>query len=230
MTQSDLPRSRRQFLVLGGASVAGAAALAACSSTPVTQSSGTIASTVTPATAPTTTANAEAVKTGQARIEAAASLEVSIANFYAKFLGATYMTDTASRAWATTFKAQHESNASALRDLSTAAGGKASSKPNAYVDEQLIAPAMKVADADGSPDALIALATQLEEAAASTATLTINSLAGAKLRQGLMAVGTTNARHAAVWRLRTSKGDLGAAVPDALQSQRDALPVAAGPS
>jgi hypothetical protein len=230
MKQSDLSRSRRQFLVLGGASVAGAAALAACSSAPVTQSSGTIASTVTPATAPTTTANAEAVAAGRARIETAASLEVSIANFYAKFLSASYMTDADARTWATMFQTQHESNASALRDLSVSAGGTSSPKPNSYVDEQLIAPAMKVADADKSADALVKLATQLEEAAASTATLAINSLAGADLRQGLMAVGTTNARHAAVWRLRTSKGDLGAAVPDALQSQRDALPVAAGPS
>ena len=224
MTRSELPRSRRQFLVLGGASVAGAAALAACSSSPVTQSSGTIASTVTPATAPTTTANAEAVAAGRARIEAAASLEVSIAAFYGDFLKAPYMTDADARAWATTFRAHHESNASALRDLSTSAGGKSSSKPNADVDKSLIAPAMKIADANSSADDLISLATKLEQTAASTATLAVSALAGAELRQGIMAVGTTNARHAAVWNLATSKGDLSSAVPDAMQSQRDALP------
>lgn len=230
MTRSDFPRSRRQFLVFGGASVVGAAALAACSSAPVTQSSGTIASTVTPATAPPTTATADALKTGRTRIEAAASLELSIAAFYAKFLQATYMNDGDARTWATTFRAHHVSNAAVLQKLSASAGGTSSPKSNSYVDKQLVTPAMKVADANKSIDDLIKLATHLEEAAASTATLAVDSLAGADLRQGIMSVGTTNARHVAVWRLASSKGDLGAAVPDVMQSQRDALPVSAGPA
>lgn len=230
MTRSDLPRSRRQFLVLGGASVAGAAALAACGSAPVTQSSGTLPTTVTPATAPPTTASADALAAGRTRLETAASLEVSLAAFYVTFLTATYMTDADSRAWATMFRDHHESNATVLRKLSAKAGGTSSPKPNAYVDKQLIAPAMKIADANKSMDDLIALATKLEEAATSTATLTVNSLAVSDLRQGIMEVGGANARHAAVWRLSSSKGDLTVSAPDALQSQRDALPVAATPS
>lgn len=224
------PQSRRQFLVLGGASVAGAAALAACSSAPVVQSSGTIASTVTPATAPTTTANADALTAGRARIETAVSLEISIANYYATFLKAAYMTDATARDWATQFRQHHLANATTLRRLSVQAGGRSSGRSNVYVDDQLIAPALTVANTDRSSDQLIALATKLEEAAASTATLAVGSLTSAATRSGIMTVGATNARHAAVWRLVTSKGDLSAAVPDALQSQRDALPNAAAPA
>ena len=168
---------------------------------------------MTPATAPTTTANAEALANGRARIEAAASLEVSIAAFYGKFLKAPYMTDADARAWATTFQRTTSPTPRHCEDLSTSAGGKSSSKPNAQVDKTLIDPALKIADANQSADDLIALATKLEEAAASTATLAVNALAAAERRQGIMAVGSTNARHAAVWNLATSKGDLSSACP-----------------
>ncbi len=215
--------SRRRFLVAGGASVLGAAGLAACSGSSVVNTSGTVASTEVPATAPTTKPDADTVKAGQSILRTATSLEHSLVAFYTDFAAAAYVTDADAQQWGQTCRAHHVANATALSQLTRTAGGKAYTKSNSYVDAHLVEPQMKLAKAAKSAPKLIALAASLEEAAASTDTLAVRTLARANLRQGLMEVGAANARHATLWQLFAAQGDFAGVLGDALYSLRNAL-------
>lgn len=219
-------RSRRQFLVAGGASVLGAATLAACGGSTVVDTSGSIASTSVAPTAPPTTASKADIEAGRSIIRTATSLEHSLAAFYATFTAAAYL-DAEAKTWGAIIQGNHEANASALEDLTRVAGGKAFTGPNAFVDKELIAPSLKLANSLKSSDKLIELATQLEQTATATDTLAVSSIALGNLRQGIMAVGATNSRQAYLWRLFAKPGSFTDALPDALISLRDALPAAA---
>lgn len=218
--------SRRQFLVLGGGAVAGAAALGACSSTPAVQSSGTVASTASPPTAPTTTESTDTATLTLSALRTATSLEASIVAFYDKMLAATYLPDAA-KTWARTIQANHKVHVTTLQDLTTKVGGKAYPGTNRQVDRVMIAPKLAQANATGSSTALVTLAGSLEETAASTLTLSVGSIGLPSTRQTVMTVGAADARYVSVWNLFGSGGDLTVAVPAAMQSLRDALPPSA---
>lgn len=222
-THSDHNHSRRHFLVAGGASALGAVTLAACGGSSVVNTSGTVASTQAPATAPPTTADEAALEAARSILRTTTSLEYSLAAFYEKFNAATYL-DEAAKPWGEQFAAHHRVNASALESLTTAADGKPYTKSNTYVDTQLVAPAFKLADSNTSSEGLIVLATQLEATGAATCTLAVASLTDGDQRQGIMAVGATNARQEYLWRLFAKPGSMADSLPDALLSLRDALP------
>lgn len=228
MTNPDSIRlhSRRRFLVAGGASALGATVLAACGGSSVVNTSGTVPTTLVAATAPPTTADKAALEAARSLLRTATSLEHSLAAFYEKFNAAAYL-DEAAKTWGTQFAGHHRTNASALETLTEKADGDPYTKPNDYVDTQLIEPALKLADSSKSSDKLIELAAQLESTGASTNTLAVSSLTNSDQRKGIMAVGATNSRHAYVWRLFTAQGELAASLPDALLPLRDALPGAA---
>lgn len=222
-TQPDRIHSRRRFLLAGGASALGAATLAACSGSSVVNTSGTVATTLTPPTAPPTTADEATLAAARSLLRTATSLEHSLTAFYAKFNAAAYLNSDA-QPWGTQFAGHHRANASALEALTTHAQGKPYTNTNDYVDEQLVAPALKLADSTKSSTRLINLAAQLEATGAATCTLAVSTLVDADQRRGIMAVGATDARQAYLWRLFGGAGDLAAALPDALLSLRDALP------
>jgi hypothetical protein len=225
-TQPDRTHTRRRFLFAGGASALGAATLAACSGSSVVNTSGTVATTEVPATAPPTTADEATLEAGRSLLRTATSLEHSLTAFYAKFEAAPYLNPDAT-SWGNQFAGHHQANASALEALTTHAGGKPYTGSNEYVDEQLVEPALKLADSTESSDGLIRLAAQLEATAAATCTLAVSTLVGAEQRQGIMAVGATNARQAYVWRLFGDPGALADSLPGAQLSLRDALPSSA---
>ena len=212
--------NRRQFLVLGGATVAGAAALAACSPSSQTNTSGTLASTIVPATAAPTTVSAESRAADLAILRTATSLSQSIVKFYDKMLSSSLIADDDVRTWATFMQNQQSVSVTTLQSLTTDTGGKAYQGANTYVDTTIIAPALKVAQAQSD---LVKLAASLEQAAAATATLAVGTIAAVPTRQRIMAVGTTAARHVAVWNLIAANGDLTAGSPNPLQPVRDAL-------
>ncbi|MBS1847614.1 MAG: ferritin-like domain-containing protein [Actinobacteria bacterium] len=218
--------SRRRFFIAGGATALGAATLAACGRSSVVNSSGSVASTSVPPTAPPTTAPKEAVAAGRSILRTMTSVETSLAAFYTSLAAATYLAADA-QPWVTAFGAHHTANASALADLTVRAGGKAFAGPNKYLDQQLIAPARKAADAQSSSDNLIELAAQLEATGAATGTIGISTLTEPELRQGVTAVTATDSRHAYLWRLMVTPGKVVDALPDALLSLRDALPAKA---
>ena len=212
--------NRRQFLVLGGAAVAGAAALAACSPSSQTNTSGTLASTVVPATAPPITVSAEARAADVSILRTTTSLSQSIVKFYDKMLSSPLIIDDDVRTWATFMQNQQSLSVTTLQTLTTDNGGKAYQGANTYLDATIIAPALKVAEAQSD---LVKLAASLEQTAAATATLAVGTLAAVPTRQRIMAVGATAARHVAVWNLISSNGDLTTGAPNPLQPVRDAL-------
>lgn len=224
---SNLPdQSRRTFLLAGGASVLGAATLAACSGSSVVNTSGTIPATDVPATVPVTTPDPAMLEAERSLLRTATSLEHSLAAFYTKFVGAAYL-DDAARTWGGRFENHHRANATRLETLTRDAGGEAWTEPNAYVDAKLIESALAQADAEQSADKLIDLAAQLEATGAATDTLAVPSIVTPELRAGIMEVGATNSRQAYLWRLVRNVEDPAAALPDALLSLQDALPAAA---
>ena len=218
--------TRRRFLVAGGASALGAVTLGACAGSNVVNTSGTVPTTLVAATAPPTTADKATLEAARSALRTAASLERSLAAFYTRFGAAAYLDETA-RTWGTQFAGHHEANATALDAVVDEAGGEPYTQPNEYADTELIEPAMQLADATESSDRLIELAAQLESTGAATCALAVGSLADAGQRQGIMAVGATNARQASLWRLLVGGSGPADALGDALYSLRDALPAAA---
>ena len=218
--------SRRHFLLAGGAGVLGAATLAACGGPSVVDTSGSAPATSVAATAPPTTPTADAVATARSALRTATSIEQSLADFYDMFTAAAYV-DEGAKKWATLFGSHHKANVTALAALTTQSGGKAYRGSNKYVDEQLVAPDLKLANAAKSSDDLITLAAQLETTAASTGTLGVGSVTTGEQRQGLLAAAGTASRQAYLWRLVGKPGDLADALPDAQLSLRDALPASA---
>lgn len=218
--------SRRRFFIAGGASVLGAATLAACAKSSVVNTSGPVPSTSVTPTAPPTTAAASSIDAGRSLLRTLTSVETSLVSFYDSFLGAAYLDDDA-KSWGTLFREHHTANAKALQTVTTTAGGKAYTGPNKYLDDELVTNGVAQANALKSSSQLVELAVQLEETATSTAALAVASLVGGDARQGAMAVGATNSRHAYLWRLFATPASLSDSLPDALLSVRDALPASA---
>lgn len=212
--------NRRQFLVVGGTAVAGAVALAACSSAPVVNSSGTIASTDVPATAPQPTISPDDKASDQAQLRTSTALEASIVKFYDAMLGSKLVSSPDVKAQATAFRQHHAEHVTHLQDATAGNGGTAFTTSNSYVDKNLVAPALATAE---SEDDFVKVAATLEEAAASTNTLAVSTLAAVGARQQIMAVGAADARFVAAWNLMAAGGSLADGAPDAFQSSRDAL-------
>lgn len=224
---------RRQFLVLGGATIAGAAALAACSSAPVVNSTGTIASTLTPATAPTPTVSPDDKAADAVLLRTVSSLEASLIAFYDKMLASPLVTTPEVRSWAVLFQSHHTAHLATLGTLTTAQGGKAYTKPNAFADSSLVTSQLAAATTESD---LVAIATTLEECAASTAAMYVSQITVPANRKPLAAIGGATSRQVAVWRLNdpiaVRDNGLLAAFPTAVsdpafQSVRNSLGAAA---
>lgn len=213
--------SRRQFLQLGGASLAAAAVLAACGSPDKNvQRSGTTVTTAVPPTAPPASATAAEQATNQTLLRTSTSLELLIVQVYGELLDKSLVTDAANKAMLTRFRDQHGTSAKALATATTTAGGTAYDKPNEYLQTNLVAPAMATVTDEASA---LKLARQLEQVAASTYTQAASQLTGPKLRQKVMSIGGATARQVTVLNLVVADGDLTAGVADARFTTRDAM-------
>ncbi len=214
--------SRRSFIVASSAGVLSSALLAACGTSSVVNSSGTVPTTSIPPTAPPTTADEKEIAAGIAALRTATSIEHSIDAFYDAFAKAPYL-DAATKARGATFQAHHQANAKSLESLTVTAGGKAFSKVNAYVDSEVVNPQLALANEAKSATQLIALAATLEDLAASNGTLAVGTLARQPERVGIMEVAAANARHATAWKLDATSDDPASALPDPLYSLKNAL-------
>ena len=209
--------TRRGLFKLGGATILGAAVLAACGSnndtkatTPPTTAAGAAATTGAPATtaaaattiAPGTTgAPATTGATGGAAMDlvlarTAASLEKLAVDVYGTAAG--LLSTPAIKDAATLFAGHHQQHLDALNGVITGAGGAAITAQNKAVYDALIAPAL--AKAKTEADA-VTLAVMLEEAAAQTYVFAGGALSTPKLRSTIMTIGGVEARHAAVLRM-----------------------------
>lgn len=213
--------SRRQFLQLGGASVAAAALLAACGSPDSNvQRSGTTVTTAVPPTAPPAAETAEEQAANQTLLRTATSLELLIVQVYDELADKSLVTDAEHRLLLTRFRDQHRASAQTLAAATTAAGGTAYDKPNEYLQTNLVAPAMTTVTDEASA---LRFARQLEQVATSTYTQAASQLSSPELRQTAMSIGGATARQVTVLNLVVADGDLTAGVADARFTTRDAV-------
>lgn len=181
--------NRRQALKLGGATFVGAAVLAACGSDDDDSGSGT------------TTTAAAAVGSGGAEdmdltlLRTATSLEVSAVDTYDAAIESGLVTTAAIADAATLFRDQHQEHADLLSTATTEAGGEAYDEPNAFLQENVIDPALEGLTDENS---VVELALQMEDVAAQTYAFAAGALTTAELRQAIMTIGGVEARHAAV--------------------------------
>jgi rubrerythrin len=184
--------SRRGFLKIGGATVLGAAVLAACGSDgeQSVAESGAVAATTTTADPAETDFDLDLLRT-------ATSLEILAVNTYQAAIDSGLVISPEVEQAAVLFRDQHEDHARALKATTTELGGTEFTEANAFLQESVIDPA--VADLSDQ-DSVIQLALTLETAAAETYAWAAGQLSTATLRQAIMGIGGVEARHMSVLR------------------------------
>jgi hypothetical protein len=195
--------NRRDLFKIGGASILGAALLAACGS----DAADAPSSPVVPATqpidtgTPTTTATPTTSVNGSADMDlvlarTAASLEKLAVDTYGTAAG--LITTPAVLAAATMFAGHHQMHLDALNGVLMGAGAQPITEMNQAVYDALVKPALDAAKTE--MDALN-IALSLEEAAAQTYVYAGGTLSTPSLRSTIMTIGGVEARHAAVLRM-----------------------------
>jgi len=195
--------NRRDLFKIGGASILGAALLAACGS----DAADAPSSPVVPATqpidtgTPTTTATPTTSVNGSADMDlvlarTAASLEKLAVDTYGTAAG--LITTPAVLAAATMFAGHHQMHLDALNGVLMGAGAQPITEMNQPVYDALVKPALEAAKTE--MDA-VNIALSLEEAAAQTYVYAGGTLSTPSLRSTIMTIGGVEARHAAVLRM-----------------------------
>ena len=204
--------SRRGFLKIGGATVLGAAVLAACGSEsePSVAESGAVAATSTTADPAETDFDLDLLRT-------ATSLEILAVNTYQAAIDSGLVITPDVVQAAVLFRDQHDDHARALKATTTELGGTEFTEANSFLQESVVDPA--VADLSDQ-DSVIQLALTLETAAAETYAWAAGQLSTAKLRQAIMGIGGVEARHMSVLRGFQDEDQ----VPDAFLPVEDRAP------
>jgi hypothetical protein len=176
---------RRTFFKLGGATIMGAAVLAACGDTDDTGSADTTSSTMR--------GGEENMDIALART--AASLEKLAVDTYQTGIDSGLVTTAAIADAATLFQSHHQEHLDALNGAIVNAGGEEVTEANEAVFKTLIEPAVAQAAAEAD---IAQIAFDLERAAAQTYVFAGGTLTVPELRSTIMTIGGIEARHAAV--------------------------------
>jgi hypothetical protein len=186
--------NRRGFLKIGGATIIGAAVLAACSdsgeSGPVAESGGSGDGT-------TTTTSAEAAALDVTLLRTATSIEVLAVDAYNAAIESGLVTTAAVIEAAELFRDQHDEHRAALEAATEEAGGTPFTRANPFLQENVVDPAL--ADLTNETG-VVEFALTLETAAAETYVYAAGELSVPALRQAIMGIGGVEARHQAVLR------------------------------
>lgn len=203
--------SRRGFLKIGGATVIGAAVLAACGSeaTPDVVESGSPGES-------TTTADPAATEFDTNLLRTATSLEVLAVDTYqtaidSGLIGTADLLDTF-----VLFRDQHDDHRSALQQATEdyAGTGTAWEGTNRFLQDTVVGPALEGLTDEES---VVQLALQLETLAAESYVWAAGELSTATLRQAIMGIGGIEGRHQAVLRTFLDEDP----VPDAFEPTDD---------
>jgi hypothetical protein len=195
--------NRRQFLRIGGLTIAGSALLVACGDDENDSASTTTAaaggsSTTTAGDGSTTTTNPMAGSDMDLTLlRTASSIEALAVAAYQAGIDSGLVTDSAVADAAVLFQSQHMDHGAALEAQTTSLGGEAYTEPNPYLKENVVDPALAEVTDQLS---VVRLALDLENAAAQTYTLAGGLLSTPTLRQIIMSIGGVEARHLAVLR------------------------------
>ena len=175
--------ARRRFLRIGATSVAAAAVLGACGGDDDDA-----------ATEATTTTVPKATPADVTVLRTASSLELVAASVYDQAIESGLVTTPAVTDAARTFMSQHEDHAAVFEALTKKFGGEPYTEPNPAVTQQL---QPRVAALASERD-VVALALELERAAAATYFASVGTFGELSLNEIVMSVGGVEARHAAV--------------------------------
>jgi hypothetical protein len=184
--------TRRQALKLGGVTIIGAAVLAACGD----DDEGNNGASTDDSTAPMGGSGGSAASDLDITLlRTATSLEISAVDTYQAAIDSGLVTTAAIAEAATLFQEQHQEHADLLATATTDAGGEAYDMPNAYVQENVIDPALAALTDEMS---VVSFALELENVAAQTYAFAAGALSTPAFRQAIMTIGGVEARHAAV--------------------------------
>lgn len=178
---------RRQLFKMGGATIMGAAVLAACGSDDEGSSD-------------TAVGGEEAAEPSGENMDlplarTAASLEKLAVDTYQAGIDSGLVTTAAIAEAATLFQSHHQEHLDALNAAISDAGGKEITQPNVAVFDAMIQPALTAATDEAD---IVAIALDLENAATQTYAFAGGALSVPALRSTIMTIGGVEARHAAV--------------------------------
>lgn len=179
---------RRQFFKIGGATIMGAAVLAACGSD---DEGGTTDTTA----APGTHGEEPGGEMDLPLARTAASLEKLAVDTYQAGIESGLVTTAAIGEAATLFQSHHQAHLDALNGAIKDLGGEEVTEANEAVFKALIEPAVTAAKAEAD---IVKIALELENAAAQTYAYAGGTLSVPALRSTIMTIGGIEARHAAV--------------------------------
>ena len=183
---------RRQLFKFGGATIMGAAVLAACGSD----------SKKSAATTTTAAGGAADSKMDLPLARTAASLEQLAVDTYNTAIKSGLVKTAAIGSAANLFRDHHQMHLDALNSTISSAGGQKVTVANKAVYDALVAPAVaKLKDEAG----VVALALQLELAAAQTYAFAGGALSTPALRSTIMTIGGIEARHATILTMAAQK-------------------------
>ncbi|MGK2949739.1 MAG: ferritin-like domain-containing protein [Acidimicrobiales bacterium] len=182
---------RRNFFKFGGATLMGAAVLAACGS----DDDGDTAGTTTTAGGSPDTTGGEDGNMDVALARTAASLEKLAVDVYQTAIDSGLVTTAAIGDAAGLFQSHHQDHLDALNGAISGAGGEEVDEANQAVFDAMVQPAL---DALSDEAGVVALALDLELAAAQTYVFAGGVLSVPALRSTIMTIGGIEARHAAV--------------------------------
>jgi hypothetical protein len=177
---------RRSFFKVGGATIMGAAVLAACGSDDDAGSASTTS---------TMGSGADEGSMDLALARTAASLEQLAVDTYQTGIDSGLVTTMAIADAAVLFQSHHQAHLDALNGAIRDAGGDEVTEPNQAVYDALIKPAVDAATAEAD---IVQIAFDLESAAAQTYVFAGGTLTVPALRSTIMTIGGIEARHAAV--------------------------------
>jgi hypothetical protein len=192
---------RRTFFKVGGATVLGAAVLAACGND---DDAGTA----------TTGDGGSADGEGSLDLtlaRTAVSVELLAVDAYTAAAESGLVTDRAVADAALLFRDHHQEHADALNGVVTGAGEEAISERNAVLWDALVQP---VLDDDPDQASIVALAYDLETAATQTYAFAGGTLSTPSLRSTIMTIGGIEARHAAILKMVAQAEPPTAVFPD----------------
>jgi hypothetical protein len=176
--------NRRTFFKIGGATIMGAAVLAACGGDDSDEGGSD-----------TTDGGGDGANMDLALARTAASLEKLAVDTYATAAGSGLVTTKAIGDAAGLFMSHHQDHLDALNGAISSAGGTPVEEANQAVFDAMVKPAI---DALTDEAGVVQLALDLELAAAQTYVFAGGALSQPALRSTIMTIGGIEARHAAV--------------------------------
>lgn len=200
---------RRQFFKFGGATIIGAAILAACGDDDDDEADGSGDDNGDGESA--------ATEMDVVLLRTATSLELLAVAAYQTAIDSGVVTTRSIADAAVLFQSHHQEHAEALQGATEANGGTPFTEPNQFVFDNVVTPALPSLT---SETAIVGFAATLEDAAAQTYAFAAGALSTPEFRQTIMSIGGVEARHLAI--LRTSLGD--PAVPLAFLPTDGAIP------